>query len=68
MHQTTRRRQNDQRAAGDARAVDRVKDPELLGRARDVLNHARRAGMLIVRVKVGFRPHLPEISSTAEMR
>ena len=40
-----------------------VKDPELLGRARDVLNQARRAGMLIVHVKVGFRPHLPEISS-----
>jgi nicotinamidase-related amidase len=40
-----------------------AKDQELVGRARSLLQHGRHAGMLVVHVKVGFRPGLPEISS-----
>jgi nicotinamidase-related amidase len=35
---------------------------ELLSRAASVLAHARRYGMTIIHVKVGFRPNLPEVS------
>jgi nicotinamidase-related amidase len=34
-----------------------------LGRASNVLNHARAAGMTVIHVQVGFRPGLPEVSS-----
>ena len=40
-----------------------AKDQELMGRASNVLKHARRVGMVVIHVKVGFRPNLPEISS-----
>jgi nicotinamidase-related amidase len=36
---------------------------DLLERARRVLECARRAGITIIHVKVGFRPGLPEVSS-----
>jgi nicotinamidase-related amidase len=35
----------------------------MLARAASVLQGARRAGMLVIHVQVGFRPGLPEISS-----
>ena len=35
----------------------------MLARAASVLQEARRAGMLVIHVQVGFRPGLPEISS-----
>jgi nicotinamidase-related amidase len=37
--------------------------PDLLQRAALVLDHARRAGIPVLHVRVGFRPGLPEISS-----
>ena len=40
-----------------------AKDQELVARAGRVLKHTRSAGMLVIHVKVGFRPNLPEISS-----
>lgn len=40
-----------------------VKDEGLIPRAAGLLERARRAGMLIVHVKVGFRPNLPEVSA-----
>lgn len=39
-----------------------VKDDGLIARAAGVLESARRAGMLIVHVKVAFRPNVPEAS------
>jgi nicotinamidase-related amidase len=36
---------------------------EFIERASTVLRAARRAGMLVVHVQVGFRPGLPEVSS-----
>jgi len=36
---------------------------ELLSRAATVLHEARRVGMLVIYVQVGFRPHLPEVSA-----
>lgn len=40
-----------------------VKDQEaLLARAASVLKQARRSGMTVIHVQVGFRPKLPEIS------
>jgi nicotinamidase-related amidase len=36
---------------------------EFIGRASTVLRAARRAGMLVMHVQVGFRPGLPEVSS-----
>jgi nicotinamidase-related amidase len=36
---------------------------EFIDRASTVLRAARRAGMLVVHVQVGFRPGLPEVSS-----
>jgi nicotinamidase-related amidase len=36
---------------------------EFLGRANSVLAAARKAGMPVIHVQVGFRPGLPEISS-----
>lgn len=39
-----------------------VKDPQLMDRAGRLLTHLRRIGMLVVHVKVGFRPGVPEIS------
>src|SRR5690348_4313216 len=39
-----------------------VKDEALISRAAGALEHARRAGMMIVHVKVGFRPDVPEAS------
>ncbi len=36
---------------------------ELLSRAASVLREARRAGMRVIYVQVGFRPNLPEVSS-----
>jgi len=40
-----------------------AKDSDLPGRAAKILAHARQAGMMVVHVKVGFRPGLPEINS-----
>ena len=41
-----------------------AKDPgALLARTRSVLDGARRFGMLLIHLQVGFRPKLPEISS-----
>jgi nicotinamidase-related amidase len=40
-----------------------VKEPEFIGRAANVLKLARAAGLLVVHVRVGFRPTLPEVSS-----
>jgi nicotinamidase-related amidase len=40
-----------------------VKEPEFVGRAAGVLKLARGAGLLVVHVRVGFRPDLPEVSS-----
>jgi nicotinamidase-related amidase len=40
-----------------------VKEPEFIGRAASVLKLARAAGLLVVHVRVGFRPTLPEVSS-----
>jgi nicotinamidase-related amidase len=37
--------------------------PDLLERAAGVLKEARRLGMTIIHVRVGFRPKLPEVSS-----
>jgi len=37
--------------------------PELVNRAADVLKEARRLGMTVIQVRVGFRPGLPEVSS-----
>ena len=37
--------------------------PDLLARAGAVLNAARRVGMPVIHVKVGFRPGLPEVSA-----
>jgi nicotinamidase-related amidase len=40
------------------------KDPDgLLARASSVLRQARRAGIGVIHVRVGFRPNVPEISS-----
>jgi nicotinamidase-related amidase len=39
-----------------------VKDEGFISRAAAVIEQARRAGMLIVHVKVGFRPNVPEAS------
>lgn len=39
-----------------------VKDDALVPRAASVLERARRAGMMIVHIKVGFRPNVPEAS------
>jgi nicotinamidase-related amidase len=36
---------------------------ELLSRAANVLRDARRAGMRVIYLQVGFRPNLPEVSS-----
>jgi nicotinamidase-related amidase len=36
---------------------------EFLGRAQSVLAAARKAGMAVIHVQVGFRPGLPEVSS-----
>ena len=44
-----------------------AKDPELVGRAAQVLARARSAGMLVVHVKVGFRPGLPEVSGRNQL-
>lgn len=38
-----------------------------LERAAGVLHAARRAGMLVVHVQVGFRPGLPEVSSSNKL-
>src|SRR5215210_7463286 len=35
---------------------------DLVPRAANVLQRARGAGMLVIHVRVGFRPHLPEVS------
>lgn len=41
-----------------------VKDQEaFLERAASLLNHARAAGMMVIHIKVGFRPGLPEVGS-----
>jgi len=40
-----------------------AKDSPLVGLASQVLARARTAGMLVVHVRVGFRPGLPEVSS-----
>jgi len=41
-----------------------VKDQDaFLARAANVLEHARRSGMCVIHVQVGFRPGLPEVSS-----
>lgn len=37
--------------------------PDLANRAAGVLKEARRLGMLVVHVRVGFRPNLPEVSA-----
>lgn len=37
--------------------------PDVVKRAAEVLQEARRLGMTIVHVRVGFRPSLPEVSS-----
>ncbi len=37
--------------------------PDFLEKAAGVLNEARRLGMTVVHVRVGFRPNLPEIST-----
>jgi nicotinamidase-related amidase len=39
-----------------------VKDEEFIPRVAGVIEQARRAGLLIVHVSVGFRPNLPEAS------
>lgn len=36
--------------------------PDLVGRCADVLKAARRCGMKVIHVRVGFRPGLPEVS------
>lgn len=36
--------------------------PDLVNRAADVLREARRLGMTVIHVRVGFRPGLPEVS------
>jgi nicotinamidase-related amidase len=36
---------------------------EFLARAASVLSAARKAGMMVIHVQVGFRPGLPEVSS-----
>jgi nicotinamidase-related amidase len=41
--------------------------PDLIARAADVLNEARKAGMMIIHVRVGFRPKLPEVSSNNQL-
>jgi nicotinamidase-related amidase len=40
-----------------------AQDSGLVDRAASVLTHARRAGMLVVHVRISFRPNLPEVSS-----
>jgi nicotinamidase-related amidase len=40
-----------------------VKDPDFVNRAAGVLKLARSAGVLVVHVRVAFRPNLPEVSS-----
>jgi nicotinamidase-related amidase len=40
-----------------------VKDPDFVNRAAGVLKLARSAGLLVVHVRVAFRPNLPEVSS-----
>jgi nicotinamidase-related amidase len=37
--------------------------PEFVERAATVLKEARRAGVIVIHVRVGFRPQLPEVSS-----
>jgi nicotinamidase-related amidase len=37
--------------------------PDLVNRAANVLKEARRLGMTVVHVRVGFRPNLPEVSA-----
>ncbi len=39
-----------------------VKDDALIPRAKSLIDHARRAGMQVIHVKVGFRPNVPEAS------
>ena len=39
-----------------------IKDEGFIPRAAGVIEHARRAGITIIHVKVGFRPGLPEVS------
>lgn len=39
-----------------------VKDEAFIPRVAAVLDRARRAGLLVVHVKVGFRPNVPEAS------
>jgi nicotinamidase-related amidase len=40
-----------------------AKDGGLVDRAATVLRRARQAGMLVVHIRIGFRPNLPEVSS-----
>jgi len=40
-----------------------AKDGGLVDRAANVLRRARQAGMLVVHIRIGFRPNLPEVSS-----
>ena len=44
-----------------------ARDSDLVGRAAQVLARARSAGMLVVHVKVGFRPGLPEVSGRNQL-
>lgn len=37
--------------------------PDFVARAANVLKEARRLGMPVIHVRVGFRPNLPEVSS-----
>ena len=39
-----------------------VEDEAFIPRVAAVLDRARRAGLLVVHVKVGFRPNVPEAS------
>jgi nicotinamidase-related amidase len=39
-----------------------VKDEQFIPRVAAVLDHARRAGLLVIHVKVAFRPNVPEAS------
>jgi nicotinamidase-related amidase len=49
-----------QKGIVDVYAADK---PDLLDRASTVIGEARRAGIPIIHVRVGFRPGLPEVSS-----
>src|ERR1700678_664881 len=39
-----------------------IRDEHLLPRAASVLQQARRSGLLVIYIQVGFRPNFPEIS------